>query len=596
MAAAPPAAWFARSITTRAALLRLLFFMLLGSVSVVGALSFYQFRSAIQSEIANNLRFGASTVRQRLDTFVLAEVQNLRVWRGFEVMQDMRVGDVDKRLSHLLAELREGQGKAFRTLLCADPSGKIVAASDATLIGSPAPAASRWRALPGLQGDGVELGLDDVHGIPLLRAAIANSFGPGSIGWLYAALDWRAVEAILDDAVEGTPRSLVLVDANGSILRASRTLRERLETGDKTLPWTLPVHGATSTLEDGKPLGYGAVLIGAAASSDAPGGPGLGWRVVMIEPAAVSFEPIWHLLWTVLAVLVLTLVAGFWISSRVANRITHPMLALTDFARRFRRGDPRLPTLEPTRIAEVDELQRAYTEMIGALEHSREQLVRASKLAVVGEMAAIMAHEVRTPIGILRSSAQLLEREATVGEREQELIGFILGETERLNRLVTMLLECARPKPLELRPHDLDAILDSVVGLLSGQGDKAGVSITCDAPDDLIFECDREQMMQVLLNLVLNAVAFAPRGGRVALVARHVGAQLRISVTDDGPGVPLQLRERIFDPFFTRREGGIGLGLTIVQQIVQAHGGEIRVGESAWGGAEFELLFPAPWT
>jgi signal transduction histidine kinase len=231
--------------------------------------------------------------------------------------------------------------------------------------------------------------------------------------------------------------------------------------------------------------------------------------------------------------------------------------------------------------------------MIRALQKSREEVVRAGKLAVVGEMAAIMAHEIRTPMSIVRSSAQLLERQPDLSDKERELIGFMLGETERLNRLVTMLLECARPKPPEFQPQDLHAIIRNVFDLLATRVEAARVHVRLDLESQpVIFDCDKEQMMQVLLNLILNALQFIPEGGRLGIRTSLDAGALRISVSDDGPGVPAPIRERIFDPFFSRREGGIGLGLTIVQQIVQAHGGEIVVGESAWGGAAFNMCFP----
>lgn len=97
--------------------------------------------------------------------------------------------------------------------------------------------------------------------------------------------------------------------------------------------------------------------------------------------------------------------------------------------------------------------------------------------------------------------------------------------------------------------------------------------------------------MQVFLNLILNAMQFVPRGGRVAVSSYRTEDELWFSVADDGPGVDPAMRSNVFDPFFSRREGGIGLGLTIVQQIVQAHGGEIEVGESRWGGAAFNIRF-----
>lgn len=582
-------------MTTRSALLRLLFWMLLGTTAVVGALSFFEFRRALQSEIATNLQFGASTVMQRIDTFMFSHVENMRVWRGLEVMQDIRVNDVDKRLSHFLSDLRAGQGTVYRALLCTDMHGRIVAASDPALIGHMAPTAPLWHPIPGSRLDNVSIA--PVHrrqdGVALLRTSIPNAFGKGDIGYLYVLLDWRSIQGLLDEAVGNGPRDLLLLDRQGRAVAASRALRERIDVSRLQLEsWVLPHVGATSYIHAGQALGYHALLVGAATSSGYQQFRGLGWHIVMIEPTSVSFDPVWRLLWAMLVVLLLTLGVSVWISSRIAGRIARPIVALTEFARRFRQGESALPDVPPSTISEVEELHHAYVEMIEALERSREQIVRAGKLAVVGEMAAIMAHEVRTPMGILRSSAQLLQRQPHLGEKEQELIGFILSETERLNRLVTMLLECARPTPPDFRPHDLHAIIDSVVGLLGSRAEHAGVTLSESFDDgELLFDCDREQLMQVLLNLVLNALSFVPPGGRIVVRTGRQAGAIRIVVADSGPGVPPELRQRIFDPFFSRREGGIGLGLTIVQQIVHVHGGEIEVGESEWGGAAFELRF-----
>jgi len=582
-------------VTIRSALLRLFFWMLLGAIAVVGALSFFEFRRALQSEIAANLQFGASTVMQRIDTFMFSHVENMRVWRGLEVMQDIRVNDVDKRLSHSLADLRAGQGAVYRALLCSDNSGRIVAASDPALIGHMAPAASAWQFISGARLGDVAVApmYGQQDGAAVLRTPIPNAFGSGNIGYLYVLLDWRAMQGLLDEAVGDGPRGLLLLDRDGHAIAASRTLRDRLDLVHLRMDsWVLPRTGAMSYIHRGRALGYRSLLVGVAASSGYQQFQGLGWHIVMVEPTSVSFGPIWRLLWAMLAVLLLTLGAGVWISSRLASLITRPIIALTDFARRFRQGESALPEVPPSTISEVEELHRAYVEMIEALERSREQLVRAGKLAVVGEMAAIMAHEVRTPVGILRSSAQLLQRQPHLGAKEHELIGFILSETERLNRLVTMLLECARPTPPDFRPHDLHAIIDNVIGLLDSRAEKTGVVLSRKFQgDSLVFNCDREQMMQVLLNLVLNALSFVSDGGRVVVSTARDAGELRVVVADSGPGVPEALRQRIFDPFFSRREGGIGLGLTIVQQIVHVHGGEIEVGESEWGGAAFVLRF-----
>ena len=584
-------------MSTRRLLLRLLLGMLFGTVAVVGALSFHEFRGALQNEIAGNLQFGASTVMERIDTFLSARVENMRVWRSVEVMQDIRVDDVDKRLSHFLSDLRARQAEIYRALLCTGPDGRIIASSDPALIGQGAPTAAGWQAVPGGPGGEVQVAVDPDGQArrALLRTQIPNAFGRGDIGYLYVWLDWHAIQALLDEAAGATTREVLLLDADGHVIARSRALR-RAAAGPLRLDgWTLPPAGrSVSYQHGGRALGLGNLLVGAATSGGYQQFAGLGWHLVMVEPTAVSFRPVWRLFWTLLGVLSLTVLAGVWISTRLADRIARPVVALTGFARGFRQGESKLPPMPATTITELVELHRAYVEMIEALERSREQIVRAGKLAVVGEMAAIMAHEVRTPMGILRSSAQLLQREAGLGAREHELVGFILSETERLNRLVTMLLECARPSPPEFRPHDLHVVVEGVIGLLASRAGHAGVSLRTDLPEPpIVLDCDREQIMQVLLNLVLNALSFVTPGGTVAVSTHRDEDSVWVSVVDDGPGVPEELRERIFDPFFSRREGGIGLGLTIVQQIVQVHGGEISVGESAWGGAAFNIRFPS---
>lgn len=582
-------------MTIRSALLRAFFGLVLGATVVMGTLTFFQVRQALQTEIAHNLQFGASAVMQRIDTFLFSQFENLRVWRNVEVMQDLRVGDVDKRLSHFLSDLRAGQGTVYRALLATDESGHVIAASDPARIGSQIAAVAHWQPVPGTGRHGVQI--EPVYASDgrtvMLRIAIANAFGHGNIGFLYAQLNWNAIEDLLDKAVGGGPRSLLLLNARGRVIGASKALRDRLDLHRLQLgDWAMPRSGAATYVHDGAKLGFRTLLVGAATSRGYQHFRGLDWRLLMVEPTRVSFRPVWHLLWSMLGLLLLTLGVAVWISARLSARIARPIVGLTEFTRGIRRGDESPPVAPVTTISEVGELHRAYVEMIEALERSREQVVRAGKLAVVGEMAAIMAHEVRTPVGIVRSSAQLLERQAGLGERDRELIGFIVSETERLNRLVTMLLECARPNPPEFRPHDLHEIADNVLNLLASRAEQAGVRLQRDfAAPDAILNCDREQMTQVLLNLVLNALQFVVADGRVRISTRRDGDSLYVVVTDDGPGVSEAMRTSVFDPFFSRREGGIGLGLTIVQQIVQAHGGDIRVDGSEWGGAAFVIHF-----
>jgi len=581
-------------VTIRKAVLLSFFALVLGSITLVGALSFFQFRQALQSEIAHNLQFGASAVLQRIDAFFFERLENIRVWRHLEIMQDIRVEDVDKRLSRFLSDLRVGHGAVYQALLCTDKNGRIVAASDSGWIGKLKPAGNVWIKVPGNDATVVMESLQsDKSIIVALRTTIPDAFGKGELGYLYALLNWNEVSDLLDDAVTDSKRGAVLLDADGRVIAASAMLRQRRNIYSLRLAEWLDGSALSGAhIKDGTPLGYASLLVGSAASSGYQHFPGFGWHLLMLEPTDVAFAPIWRLLSAMMALLVLTLVVAGWISSRLAARIARPIVSLTEFTRRFRKGELAEPLPSAATMSEVGELNQAYAEMIEALERSREQIVRAGKLAVVGEMAAVMAHEVRTPLGILRSSAQLLERQPNLGERERELTGFIISETDRLNRLVTMLLECASPRAPDFKPHDLHEIIDHVLDLLSSKAEHKQLQLERQlAAINSILVCDREQLIQIVLNLVINALHFVPDEGRIVVATRNEAGSLIMSVADDGPGIPADLRPRVFDPFFTRREGGIGLGLTIVQQIVQVHHGEIWVTESRWGGACFNIRF-----
>jgi two-component system sensor histidine kinase HydH len=566
-----------------------------GAVLLSALLSFFQFRHSLESEIGRNLQGTAAAAQGRVDAFFFERLEDLRDWRRLEVMQDIRVGDVDKRLARFLSELQAGHGAVYRSLYCTDDKDRIVAASDSALIGRVRPPGPAWldESRDGLAPVSIERLQPDApppEGPLAVRVGIPDAFGSGRLGYLYAVLNWDEVLDFLDRAAAGDVREALLLDDRGAVLAGSRALRQRQDLYQRNLASWL---GSGVGTRDGASLGLGPLLVGAVASTGYQDFRGFGWHLLVIKPARSALAPVWQLFWAMLAVLFLTLAIAGWVSSRLADRIAGPIIRLTEFTRRVREGGARISPEGQSAISEVRELSRAYNEMIQALERSEDQLFRAGKLAVVGEMAAIMAHEVRTPLGILRSSAQLLERQPELGERGKELTGYIKSESDRLNRLVTTLLECASPRPPDFRVNDLHDIVRHVLELIAPKADKKGLQLERELKArDSIVVCDREQLVQVFLNLVVNAIHFAPAGGHVRVTTQDGESALLISVDDDGPGIAEDERSYVFDPFFTHREGGVGLGLTIVQQIVQAHGGDIGVDSGPRGGASFTIRLP----
>jgi signal transduction histidine kinase len=294
--------------------------------------------------------------------------------------------------------------------------------------------------------------------------------------------------------------------------------------------------------------------------------------------AAVSFAIL-----TVLALVTLG------VASKVSGTIARPIVALTAFTRNYKLGQKSL--VAPTVTSgEVGELGEAFTQMMKDIDLAQRNLVRASKLAVVGEMSSVIIHEVRTPLGIMRSSAQMLQREPGLSAEGRELTVFIESETERLNRLVSAMLDSARPRALNKVPTDMHLLIHQSSVLLGAQLEKGQINVAekFEASDPVV-ECDPEQITQVLLNLILNALQVLPLGGKIKLETYEKEDVFCIEISDNGPGIPLEERVRIFEAFFCRREGGVGLGLAIVQQIVFAHGGEIEASESKLGGASFTI-------
>ncbi|NTU59793.1 MAG: PAS domain-containing sensor histidine kinase, partial [Deltaproteobacteria bacterium] len=196
-----------------------------------------------------------------------------------------------------------------------------------------------------------------------------------------------------------------------------------------------------------------------------------------------------------------------------------------------------------------------------------EDLRRADRLAAVGRLAAGLAHEVRNPLASLSGSVEMLRANLSPGPDDGQLFAIVLRETERLNRLVTNFLHYARPETSGYGDVDLSALVDDTVFFfLQGEG-REGFSLENRVPPNTIVRGDRGQLEQLLLNLLRNSREAAPEGVHVTVDAAAEADGVRFTVCDDGPGVPPEVAERVFEPFFSGREGGTGLGLATVHRI-----------------------------
>lgn len=219
---------------------------------------------------------------------------------------------------------------------------------------------------------------------------------------------------------------------------------------------------------------------------------------------------------------------------------------------------------------------------------------RSERLAALGQLTAGLAHELRNPLGTMKASAEVLQKNvARENEVVRELAGFIAAEVDRTNSLVTRFLHFARPLELRLKPTELTEVIDQAVGQLQNHQPPLDVSVYKNySPDIRPLPLDGELMQSVVYNLLENAAQATAPGGAITVKTRPVNGAVEISVIDRGSGIPRENLESIFNPFFTTKPGGVGLGLAIVAKIVDEHGGRMAVESEPGQGSLFRVVLP----
>jgi signal transduction histidine kinase len=227
-----------------------------------------------------------------------------------------------------------------------------------------------------------------------------------------------------------------------------------------------------------------------------------------------------------------------------------------------------------------------------------EQLRRAERLSALGELSAMLAHEIRNPLGSIRGTAEILRDDFRPGDRKYEFLEILVKETDRLNRVVEDFLNLARPLQVERETCDLVAELGEVVALVSGEAAARGIRLELLPAVLPPVRGDREKLRQVFLNLVLNGLQATGRGGQLKITAsRTVAGEgtpdgVELTFSDSGTGIEQSILSRIFEPFFTTKTGGTGLGLAIAQKIIESHGGTIAVESVVGKGTMFRVRLP----
>jgi two-component system, NtrC family, sensor kinase len=328
-----------------------------------------------------------------------------------------------------------------------------------------------------------------------------------------------------------------------------------------------------------------------------------------------------------LGLLGLTIALAIWISVRISIR--RPLDRLVRAALALGRGDLRR-RIGGSRRDEIGQLAAALDRMAEKLQAAQDrlrteararlelerQIQHAQQLAAVGRLASEVAHEMGTPLNVISGRAETVRRQLADDHPLARHLAIILRQADRIGGIIRQLLEYTRPRPPGVRPVEVGRLLERIAELLEPLAHPRGLTFQVQAPDPLPpVLADPDQLQQVVLNLATNAMDATPAGGRIVLTAQagaptpeaadapqasRVGRGptpepcVTIGIADRGAGIPADRLERIFEPFFSTKEPGrgTGLGLPIVESIVRAHGGGIRIESGDGQGTTVRLLWP----
>ncbi|EYV03498.1 sensor protein ZraS [Escherichia coli O121:H19 str. 2010C-3840] len=234
-----------------------------------------------------------------------------------------------------------------------------------------------------------------------------------------------------------------------------------------------------------------------------------------------------------------------------------------------------------------------YRRYLRSRQLLQDEMKRKEKLVALGHLAAGVAHEIRNPLSSIKGLAKYFAERAPAGGEAHQLAQVMAKEADRLNRVVSELLELVKPTHLALQAVDLNTLINHSLQLVSQDANSREIQLRFTANDTLPeIQADPDRLTQVLLNLYLNAIQAIGQHGVISVTVSESGAGVKISVTDSGKGIAADQLEAIFTPYFTTKAEGTGLGLAVVHNIVEQHGGTIQVASQEGKGSTFTLWLP----
>ena len=287
------------------------------------------------------------------------------------------------------------------------------------------------------------------------------------------------------------------------------------------------------------------------------------------------------------------------------QHFTRPLSALLQATRKLKSGDLSFRVQGLT--DEFKEISISFNEMAASLNEQMHKMQSTEQMTIVGEMAARLVHEIKNPLAGIKGSMQVFQERAHITEEERTILSRVIDEVQRVESLMKSLLNFAKPPEPQLLPVCMNGILETT--LIPSLSYIPSLSHSSEAPDASktirivknfdphlpLTMADPLAMQQVFLNLIMNAVQAMPSGG--TLTANTLGnpsaKEIKIEITDTGNGISDKISEKIFQPFFTTKHTGTGLGLTISKQCIEMHGGTLTAVKNPLGGATFQIILPS---
>jgi signal transduction histidine kinase len=309
------------------------------------------------------------------------------------------------------------------------------------------------------------------------------------------------------------------------------------------------------------------------------------------------------------------LVAGYGIARSLGRSIVELYVPIQAASGRLEEVIGPVDVAPSAGIEHLDVILRRMADYVGTvvdrLRQSQLELLRREQMAALGQLSAGLAHELRNPLTAMKILVQTAMKAGPSATLSGQDLAVVAAETARLERSIQAFLDFARPPALEKSRGDVRQALQQTLDLVRARADQQRVEVCCRLPGHaLMMEADHEQLRQLFLNLLLNALDMLPSGGRIEISGSLAGQPvlpagdatvparedrtpwMMITVADNGPGIPADLGERIFEPYVSTKETGLGLGLAVCRRIVESHGGQITAENLSGGGAAFTVRLP----